>query len=159
MCIRDRPTTHLDIPSREALEQALQSYDGTILFVSHDRHLISLLAKELWVIEDATVKLFPGRFEDWLLTKDSPNNHMQRSNSQTPRKKNRRSVKRIGTNKVVDYEKSISSLEYTLEKLEDQITKASKGQNIEEIQRLGKKYSETQSQLEMEWLAWTKENE
>lgn len=159
LLILDEPTTHLDIPSREALEQALQAYDGTILFVSHDRHLISLLAKELWVIEDATVKLFPGRFEDWLLTKDSPNNHMQRSNSQTPRKKNRRSVKRIGTNKVVDYEKSISSLEYTLEKLEDQITKASKGQNIEEIQRLGKKYSETQSQLEMEWLAWTKENE
>ncbi len=158
LLILDEPTTHLDIPSREALEQALQSYEGTILFVSHDRHLISLLAKQLWVIEDATVKLFPGVLEDWLLTKQAPNHTTQRSNLHQPRKKKTKSIKYLEKNTVVDYEKLISSLECALKSLEDQITKASRCQDVKEIQRLGEKYSEAESQLELTWLAWTEQN-
>ena len=66
LLILDEPTTHLDIPSREALEQVLLAYEGTLLFVSHDRQFASLLAQELWVVEDGELQQFLGTFEEWL---------------------------------------------------------------------------------------------
>ena len=63
LLVLDEPTTHLDISSREALEQALQDFPGSLLIVSHDRHLISSLARQLLVFEDATARLFAGTFE------------------------------------------------------------------------------------------------
>ena len=65
MLALDEPTTHLDIPSREALEAALLSYGGAALFVSHDRQLISTLAERLWIVEDGTVTVFEGTFDEW----------------------------------------------------------------------------------------------
>ena len=58
LLILDEPTTHLDIPSREALESMLGNYGGTLLFVSHDRRLISQLASQLWIVEDGEATLF-----------------------------------------------------------------------------------------------------
>ncbi len=49
----DEPTNHLDIPAREALQDVLDAYDGTILLVSHDRYLIDRLASKIW--EFATI--------------------------------------------------------------------------------------------------------
>ena len=66
LLILDEPTTHLDIPSREALESLLGNYGGTMLFVSHDRRLISLLATQLWIVEDGGANLFRGSFEEWM---------------------------------------------------------------------------------------------
>ena len=63
--VLDEPTTHLDIPSREALEVGLAGFPGTLLIVSHDRHLISLLAEQLLVVEKGGARIFPGPFEDW----------------------------------------------------------------------------------------------
>ena len=56
--ILDEPTTHLDIMSREALQEVLLAYQGTLLFVSHDRRLISSLANQLWIVEDKQIKIF-----------------------------------------------------------------------------------------------------
>ena len=63
--VLDEPTTHLDISSREALEQVLLLYEGALLFVSHDRTLISLLATRLLIVEDGRMGLFSGTFEEW----------------------------------------------------------------------------------------------
>jgi len=51
----DEPTNHLDIQSQELLEHVLQDFDGTILFVSHDRYFIDALATQVWVVEDGQV--------------------------------------------------------------------------------------------------------
>ena len=64
--VLDEPTTHLDIASREALESTLESYDGTLLFVSHDRHFIGLMAERILVIENGTARLFEGSFDEWV---------------------------------------------------------------------------------------------
>ena len=55
MLILDEPTNHLDIESREALVEALTSYSGAVILVSHDMHLLSLVADRLWLIKDGTV--------------------------------------------------------------------------------------------------------
>jgi ATP-binding cassette subfamily F protein 3 len=52
----DEPINHLDIPSREQFEQALTSFDGTILAVVHDRYFISQFAEEVWIIDDRNIK-------------------------------------------------------------------------------------------------------
>ena len=58
----DEPTNHLDLATKEILEQALAEFDGTILFVSHDRYLLDRLADNLFVMENGTLERFKGRF-------------------------------------------------------------------------------------------------
>lgn len=58
----DEPTNHLDLATKEILEQALAEFDGTILFVSHDRYLLERLADQLFVLEDGALTSFQGRF-------------------------------------------------------------------------------------------------
>ena len=61
----DEPTNHLDIESVEALEDALDEYEGTILLVSHDRAMLEALTSRVWVLHDQHVTDFPGSFAEW----------------------------------------------------------------------------------------------
>lgn len=61
----DEPTNHLDIESVEALEDALEDYEGTILLVSHDRAMLENLASRVWVLHDCRITDFPGSFAEW----------------------------------------------------------------------------------------------
>ncbi|MEW2917057.1 ABC-F family ATP-binding cassette domain-containing protein [Ruegeria sp. ANG10] len=75
MLILDEPTNHLDIESREALVEALTEYSGAVVLVSHDMHLLSLVADRLWLVSDGTVKPFDGDLESYrtlLLARDKP---------------------------------------------------------------------------------------
>lgn len=75
MLILDEPTNHLDIESREALVEALTAYSGAVVLVSHDMHLLSLVADRLWLVSNGTVKPFDGDLEAYramLLARDKP---------------------------------------------------------------------------------------
>jgi len=61
----DEPTNHLDVESIEALEDAIDDFDGTVLLVSHDRALLRALATRLWVLHDGRITDFPGTFAEW----------------------------------------------------------------------------------------------
>jgi ATP-binding cassette, subfamily F, member 3 len=63
--ILDEPTNHLDMQSIQILTQGLVNFDGTILFVSHDRHFISNVANKIWWIEDHQLKEYPGTYEEF----------------------------------------------------------------------------------------------
>ena len=66
----DEPTNHLDVVSREALVQAINGFEGAVVLVSHDPHLIELTADTFWLVEDGAVKPFDGDLNDyrsWLL--------------------------------------------------------------------------------------------
>jgi ATP-binding cassette subfamily F protein 3 len=63
--VLDEPTNHLDIESVEALEEALESYEGTILLVSHDRAMLEALTSRVWVLHEHHVTDFPGSFGEW----------------------------------------------------------------------------------------------
>lgn len=64
--LMDEPTNHLDLESKERLEEALEHFDGTLLFVSHDRYLIKRLANQIWEIRDGTVSIHRGDYMSYL---------------------------------------------------------------------------------------------
>ena len=63
--VLDEPTNHLDIPSREALEAALDEYDGTIITVSHDRFFLDKIATQILAFEDGRVDVFNGNYTEY----------------------------------------------------------------------------------------------
>ena len=155
----DEPTTHLDIPSREALEAALQSYEGAALFVSHDRQLISTLAERLWIVEDGTVTVFEGTFDEWA----RDNLHSPPRNSERPRRtrgdrRRRRQARSAAPPEPqaprVDHERVISDLEASLAKLESELALASSQRRVEDVAKIGERYAETQARLERAWDEW-----
>ena len=60
LLILDEPTNHLDVDAREALVRALNDYEGAVILISHDRHLIEACADRLWIVRDGTVRSYDG---------------------------------------------------------------------------------------------------
>jgi ATP-binding cassette subfamily F protein 3 len=65
LLVLDEPTNHLDVESIEALEDAIESYDGTVILVSHDRELLRTLTTRVWVLHGRHVTEFAGGFAEW----------------------------------------------------------------------------------------------
>ena len=65
LLLLDEPTNHLDLDMREALSLALSSYDGALILVSHDRHLLEAIAEKLWLIDNGRVSEFDGDLNDY----------------------------------------------------------------------------------------------
>ena len=162
LLILDEPTTHFDIPSREALEQVLLSYPGTILLVSHDRHLVSLLAESLLVMADGKVTVFAGTFEEWsdaqreteaaaasarLEEREKPARRPQAAKSTGPKHRNPAAP-------VIDMEQVIVDLEDRLKNIETQLQEATVSQDFKEMTRLGEEHTQTQSELEQRLEEW-----
>ncbi len=82
LLILDEPTNHLDIDAREALVRALADFEGAVLLISHDPHLVELVADRLWLVEGGAVRPFEGDMADyraWLIER------ARAANRQTPR--------------------------------------------------------------------------
>ena len=156
--VLDEPTTHLDISSREALEQVLLLYEGALLFVSHDRALISLLATRLLIVEDGRMGLFSGTFEEWAKTRDESAVRVV----VRPKKKGRskgspasRTEPAMPQPRPIDYEGIIADLEGRLARIESRLQGATQRQDVEAIAKLGKEYNMVQIELETTWERWT----
>ena len=63
--VLDEPTNHLDVDSREALVLAINDYEGAVVLISHDRHIIETCADRLWLVNEGTVKPFDGDMDDY----------------------------------------------------------------------------------------------
>ncbi len=88
MLILDEPTNHLDIESREALVEALTAYSGAVILVSHDMHLLSLVADRLWLVRGGRVAAYDEDLEAYrklLLTADKPADKPRAEKPKAPR--------------------------------------------------------------------------
>jgi ATP-binding cassette subfamily F protein 3 len=65
LLVLDEPTNHLDMAAREALVEALNDYEGAVVLVSHDEHLVGLIADRLWLVAERTVRPFEGDLDDY----------------------------------------------------------------------------------------------
>ena len=88
MLILDEPTNHLDVDAREALVQALNAYDGAVVIVSHDRHMIELTADRLVLVDQGTAQEFSGSLDDYtnLILKGAPKTDAPKRDKKEERK-------------------------------------------------------------------------
>jgi len=165
--VLDEPTTHLDILSREALESMLKGFEGTTMFVSHDRHLISLLADNLLIIEDGTVRHFEGTYQE-LLSESNPiiqpsedNRPVQLPAPQKPKPKTKTKTnhkkskpRNNARSKKENHEDSIANLESQIAELEEKLEEASTNGDLESITTLGKDHEELNLKLDKAISKW-----
>ena len=107
----DEPTNHLDILGKEALEDSLKDYDGTILFVSHDRYFISQIATSVIVLEDNKATFYPLTYQEYL-QKDK----MNIQNAEIVEAENKKEKP-----KHINYGREISRLEKKISQKEEQL--------------------------------------
>ena len=160
--VLDEPTTHLDIQSREALEEMLIDFRGTILFVTHDRHLISLLANNLWIIHDGVVDTFDGTYKEWqeynnqkISTHTPSESKLQDHKIQIPGKgkkqKKKQSKSRIKSNKhntKSNREEIIDRLEKQVQEIEIELSESTGDADLERIRELGIEHSRLNAKLQ-----------
>ena len=122
LLILDEPTNHLDIQSREWIEEAVEEYEGNLLFVSHDRYFIQRFATRIWMLEDGQITDFKGAYEEFQsarargqLSKGAPAAPVQ--TAKAPEKKEK--PKRPGGTKLL--EKEVAAAERAVGKAEEQM--------------------------------------
>ncbi len=115
----DEPTNHLDLEMRLALTMALQDFEGALVVVSHDRHLLRTVADELWLVSEGSAKVFDGDLDDyrqWLLTKDKA----EKTISNTPAvANNKKDDRRL----AAEARKKLQPLRNTVKKAEEKMDK------------------------------------
>ena len=108
--ILDEPTNHLDIESKEVLEDALLSFEGTILFISHDRYFINKLATKVIEMKSDGTQTLNGNYDNYLAKKTMPQIEKTKNLSYQQQKKNQSELRKQ-QNQIKKLEKDISELE------------------------------------------------
>ncbi|WP_306114023.1 MULTISPECIES: ABC-F family ATP-binding cassette domain-containing protein [unclassified Roseovarius] len=158
MLILDEPTNHLDIESREALVEALTAYSGAVILVSHDMHLLSLVADRLWLVKDGAVSPYEGDLESYrqlLLGSDKP----AKSEAKTkPVKRPTRDMLLARRQEVRKCEERVEKLNEMRDKIADKLADPAMydEDNVVEATKWQKKYSEVMDGLDRAETLWMK---
>lgn len=124
--LMDEPTNHLDLESSEALAEALSRYEGTLVFVSHNRSFVRQLATKIWNVEAAKVDVYPGSLDEYIDAfqkreesprDDKPGSAVAKQTADAPTKRDGKRL-RTGKNKAADLQRKIKELEQRIETLE-----------------------------------------
>lgn len=119
LLILDEPTNHLDIQSREWIEEAVEEYEGNLLFVSHDRYFIDRFATRIWMLEDGRITDFKGSYREYQSAKERGRMTEVQAAAAVPEKEKRDRPKRPGGTK--NLEKEVASAERAVAAAEEQM--------------------------------------
>src|SRR5579859_147866 len=125
--ILDEPTNHLDLQSRQFLEEVLEEFEGTLLFVSHDRYFIDRLATSVWVIEDSVLVPYMGNYTEYRTRKqpivlDIPSRVNDASKVEVKVKKTASPPLKAGGKKSAKVKvRTLENVEREIEKAEQQV--------------------------------------
>ena len=117
LLILDEPTNHLDVASREWIEEAVEDYEGTLLFVSHDRYFINRFATRVWMLENGGITDFDGTFEEYRAARERKTAAVNPPVKAPEPKKER--PRRTGGTK--DLEKQVNAAERAVAKAEERM--------------------------------------
>lgn len=164
--LMDEPTNHLDIEAKEVLEHALNDYDGTLLFVSHDRYFINELANKIVVVRDGHAKIYEGNYTYYLNEKAKQEAAVQNQQLQTAanntadtapvenkgklsyqEQKAHDSQKRKLERAVADVEKEIESLEKQEKDIQTEMANPEIAASFEKLGPLQEQLSAVQNKL------------
>jgi ATP-binding cassette subfamily F protein 3 len=164
--LMDEPTNHLDIEAKEVLEEALDNYDGTLLFVSHDRYFINALANKIISVRDGHAKIYNGNYSYYLDEKAKQAAAAQEAEAQTAEaettpaasqnkgklsyqeQKARDSQKRKLERAVSDAEAKIEKLEAEEKEIQTEMANPDIAASFEKLGPLQEKLSAVQKQLD-----------
>ena len=161
LLILDEPTNHLDIESREALVEALTRYSGAVILVSHDMHLLSLVADRLWLVSNGTVKPYEDDLEAYrkmLLTPEKP---VSKNPSKQPKEAPK--AKRASRDEVLALRSEVRKAEARMEKINEMRDKLAKkladpalyeDAKTGELEVWNKKYAEVMDALHRAEALW-----
>jgi ATP-binding cassette subfamily F protein 3 len=162
----DEPTNQLDIPSQELLEQVLQHFEGTILFVSHDRYFIDAVATQLWIVENGVLRVYTGNYTAYLEQLEEEKAKTAATVAAGERKSRSRQVNhelqraqtlaRQREEKRAELEEQIQQLELRLSLLTQELELASRAQRVDRVYDLGREYAALQEELQKRLEEWTK---
>jgi len=152
----DEPTNHLDLDMREALAEALSDFDGAIVLVSHDRHLIGLVSDSFWRVSDGVVKPFDGDLDEyaaWLRSRPSSEQArapaMPKPAEPAPEPpKPAQAVHKANPHKLGKAEALVAELEAALAEIEAQLADPATYADGAEVAGLGKRQAELRERLE-----------
>ena len=165
--ILDEPTNHLDIDSKEMLEQALSQFQGTILFVSHDRYFINQLANKVLNIDESGGQLYLGDYQYFLdkveeqqalaqhqATNDSATEqHDTTTNNYTSQKEQKKLQRQI-TRQIEQCEQDIETYEAQIDDIDVQLTQPEVYSDPEKANALAIEKQQTEQQLEQALELW-----
>jgi ATP-binding cassette subfamily F protein 3 len=159
----DEPTNHLDIPAQEALQDALQHFEGTILMVSHDRYLIDKLATQIWDLRDGRLHVHKGNYRSYLDARQQAQERAKQQRTQETAQK--RSAARPAPDPaqtamfaraeaLEQMEARIEELEQALEQLNRALAAAARDQRWGRVIELNRQHQDTQARLEALLAQW-----
>jgi ATP-binding cassette subfamily F protein 3 len=170
LLILDEPTNHLDIQSRETLEEMLTAYDGTVVFVSHDRFFIDRVATRVWDIAGGQLTAYLGNFSDAARQKarlSAPESAAPRpapapvakipAERSPARRSGQVSESRL-QKQLASAERDISRLEARLNDLSDAIAIAGVDGHRERLENLGVEYADAERELDAAYRLWEEVN-
>jgi ATP-binding cassette subfamily F protein 3 len=177
LLVLDEPTNHLDVESIEALEDALQDYDGSVLLVSHDRALLRALTTRVWVLHDRRITEFDGDFAEWetvsaerqhaaevraaedeaLRRVQEKKKTARRDESRADASREARNAMRGAQRRVTELETRIAELESTTERLTAELEDPglyTRADGVSRAKELGRRLDELKHELERTLEAW-----
>ncbi|BBI36314.1 ribosomal protection-like ABC-F family protein [Cohnella abietis] len=167
LLILDEPTNHMDIASREALEEALTEFPGTILAVTHDRYLINKLSQKIWELEGGQIHVYLGDFDSYkeksrqkisvkgrLAVKET----FQMENPAQKQKKPS-SPKNLPQRDSGQLEQEIAELEQKLSNLDDAMNELTVRQDLSELEQAWAEREAIQQSLKLLYECWMEESE
>ena len=154
----DEPTNHLDLEMREALAEALSDFDGAIVMVSHDRHLIGLVCDTFWRVADGVVEPFDGDLDEyaaWLRTRPAAQGTKQKMAERAPEPpKPVPARKPPNPHKLAEAEAKVARLEAVLAGIDAQLADPAQFAQPARLAELGRAREAAQAELERAEASW-----
>lgn len=154
--ILDEPTNHLDIASREWIEEAVEAFEGTLLFVSHDRYFIDRFATRIWELADGTITDYPMNFAQYRAVKAAQEKEKpapapaEKKGDTRPARGNR--AQQAARRQLTICESAIARLEEECRRLDEEMTLH--GAEADKLAELYREKQDAEAQLEQEMERW-----
>ena len=159
LLILDEPTNHMDIIGKETLENLLKEYEGTLIFVSHDRYFVNKIADSILTIENGKIQYYDCSYEEYLqkktleeetqLTKLEKVEHVKEKINHSPLKEKSKLEKKI--NKIEEY---ISKKEEDIKKLQEELTKEEIYTDYVKVKEIQDEIDALNSEIETNMMEW-----